>query len=1156
VSRNRRSSRPHGPTIGVLTPLAGGHYFGSLLCGVARSAAAAGGHAIAIQTLEAGLAGMENVATPDYRLPVADGTIDGYVVVLNGASPDYLHELQERGKPVVVVSHEMPGLVAPIVAPDNAKGVREAVLHLLSHGHTSIAFVGAMTHADVRERHAAYEATLRTNGIEPDAALFYGVDNNAQVAGREAGERMLADGLPCTATVAATDLTAIGVIEALNAAGLNLPRDHAIIGFDNLELGSYVTPPLSTVSQRFDLIGSAATELVLAQLRGEAVAPLRYTQPTAFVPRQSCGCEAVLRIGAPVFARPTERGVTLGDRLVEALVDRGSPAGTAHAVRSAATTLERAASAVTRGGSGPTAAEVDAAWQTLYRAGPDESQLAAVIREIRDVARPNAGSSIVVENFILESVLALTRVQVRAQMAGAETLRTLLRTQYDVGMDLLRSHEEDPRALGWMTGTSARAACFAEWVTPPGGGLPTLRVVGTYAADGTAALEKMVGLTCTTAEFPPQVLTDAHGVHADEILYVVPVNANNSDWGMLAVIGPVETDFAQGRETFNLWAGLLSVTLDHESVMQSLRVQREEVAQAYHRERDLVEEIRVSEQRYALAARAANDGLWDWDFATGTIYYSPRWKALLGYAEDAIGDDPDEWFSRIHADDRPGFELSLERHRNDPGATMEYECRIRAADGAYLWMLCRGLAIPDPDGPVNRMVGSLTDVTDRKELEEQLRHDALYDDLTGLPNRTLFIERLDRAVELAKRRTDYRFAVLFLDLDGFKVVNDSLGHLAGDELLIGIAGRLQGALRTNDTAARFGGDEFAVLLNDVRRTSDITLVAERLQEQLSMPFTLDGHQVVVSAGIGIAVSSTGYVSAEDVLRDADIAMYRAKGSGNGAHVVFDVGMHERAVRRLQLETGLRRAIEREEFVLHYQPIVRLGDQTVCGYEALLRWQSPEHGLVSPAEFLPMAEETGLIVPIGRWVLETAAAQVARWRSEGRNVAVSVNISNRQFWHGDIVEQVRDVLSAHLLDPSALRIEITEGVVMHKPGPAERILHDLAAHGVALDVDDFGTGYSSLEVLHRFPISALKIDRSFIVRIEEDSKSGELVRAIVMMASSLGMEVVAEGIETSTQDAYLRALGCSYGQGFLYGRPRPANEIGHVRSAPGLTPTAL
>ncbi|MDQ1681369.1 MAG: hypothetical protein QOI42_2228, partial [Frankiaceae bacterium] len=817
MSRNRRSSRPQGPTIGVLTPLAGGHYFGTLLCGVARSAAQAGGHAVAIQTLEAGLAGMENVATPDYRLPVADGTIDGYVVVLNAASPDYLRELQDRGKPVVVVSHEVPGLVAPMVAPDNAKGIREAVLHLLSHGHTAIGFVGAMVHADVRERHAAYETTLRANGIEPDATLFYDVDNNAQPAGLEAGERMLADGMRATATIAGTDLTAIGIIEALSHAGLSLPRDHAIIGFDNMDIGSYVTPPLSTVAQRFDLIGSAAADLVLAQLRGEAVEPVRHTQPIEFIPRQSCGCEAVLRIGAPVFARPTERGVTFGDRLVGALVRPGSPAGTARSVREAASTVERAASAVTRGGTCPTPAEIDAAWQALYRAGPDEMQLAAVIREIRDIARPNAGSSIVVENFILESVLALTRVQVRTQIAGAEALRTMLRTQYDVGMDLLRSHEADPRALAWLTGTSARAACYGEWVTPPGGGVPTLRIVGTHAADNSEQLAGIIGTTTSIADFPPPLLTELHGVREDEILYMLPVNANNSDWGMLAVVGPLETDFAQGRETFNLWAGLLSMTLDHESVMASLRVQREEVAQAYHRERDLVEEIRMSEQRYALAARAANDGLWDWDFATGTMYYSPRWKALLGYAEEAIGDDPDEWFSRIHPDDRHGFELTLERHRNDPGVTMEHECRIRASDDSYRWMLCRGLVIAQPDGPVTRMVGSLTDVTDRKKLEEQLRHDALYDDLTGLPNRTLFLERLDRAVELAKRRTDYRFAVLFLDLDGFKVVNDSLGHLAGNELLIGIAGRLQGALRTNDTAARFGGDEFAVLLNDVRR---------------------------------------------------------------------------------------------------------------------------------------------------------------------------------------------------------------------------------------------------------------------------------------------------------------------------------------------------
>jgi diguanylate cyclase (GGDEF)-like protein/PAS domain S-box-containing protein len=613
--------------------------------------------------------------------------------------------------------------------------------------------------------------------------------------------------------------------------------------------------------------------------------------------------------------------------------------------------------------------------------------------------------------------------------------------------------------------------------------------------------------------------------------------------------------FAQGRETFNLWAGLLSVALDHEAVLHSLRHQREDLASSYQRERQLVTDIGVSEQRYALAARAANDGLWDWDFQTGTIYYSPRWKALLGYAEDAITDDPAEWFSRVHVDDKLQFEQALERHRGDPTTPWEHECRMQRADGTYSWMLCRGLVVNVPGGPVTRMVGSLTDVTDRVELETRLRHDALYDNLTGLPNRALFLERLDRAVELAKRRPDYQFAVLFLDLDGFKVVNDSLGHLAGNELLIGIAKRLQLSLRTNDTAARFGGDEFAVLLNDVKRTSDITLVAERLQAELSAPFTLDGHQVVVSAGIGIAASGTGYNSAEDVLRDADIAMYRAKGSGHGQHVVFDVAMHERAVRRLRLETDLRGAIDRSEFVLHYQPIVRLGDGSVAAYEALIRWQSPERGLVSPADFLPLAEETGLIVPIGRWVLATAAAQVAAWRREGHDVAVSVNVSNRQFWHGDLVEQVREVLALHSLSPVGLRLEITEGVVMHKPGPAERMLQDIARLGVALDVDDFGTGYSSLEVLHRFPIAALKIDRSFVVRIEQDVKSGELVRAIVMMAISLGMDVVAEGIETETQDAYLRTLGCSYGQGYLYGRPVPANEIDHEARAVLRIPTA-
>ena len=883
---------------------------------------------------------------------------------------------------------------------------------------------------------------------------------------------------------------------------------------------------------------------MLRALAGEDVPAVRHYVPTEFVARESCGCRPTLRAAPRDVISATSCAEDLRQGLTGLLLDETAGQDDKDAVDMAAATVAEAIEAVDRSVAQPPApADLDRAWESLYTRAPTEAGISGVIREVRIAARARHGQAAQLEDFVHEAVLGMARVQMRAQLAGAESLRALLRTQYDVGLDLLRSHEEDPRSLRWLSGTSARAACFGAWTTPADGSPRELTVLSTYSRTRHDDAGEAIGVQTGVRDFPPVAVTDVESRSAEKvILYVVPVNARDSDWGILAVVGPLEIHFAQGHETFNLWAGLLSVALDHEAVLHSLRRQREDLVSSYQRERELVAEIGISEQRYALAARAANDGLWDWDFQKGTIYFSPRWKALLGYAEDAIGDDPSEWFSRIHPDDRVLFDQALERHRGDPTTAWEHECRMQRADGSFSWMLCRGLVIAEPGGPVLRMVGSLTDVTDRVELERRLRHDALYDNLTGLPNRALFLERLDRAVELAKRRPDYQFAVLFLDLDGFKVVNDSLGHLAGNELLVGIAERLQLSLRTNDTAARFGGDEFAVLLNDVKRPADITLVAERLQAELSAPFTLEGHEVVVSAGIGIAASVTGYDRAEDVLRDADIAMYRAKGFGNGKHVVFDVAMHERAVRRLRLETDLRTAIEREEFVMHYQPIVRLGDATVVGYEALLRWQSPDHGLVSPADFLPMAEETGLIVPIGRWVLATAAAQAASWRRSGQDVAVSVNISNRQFWHGDVVEQVKEVLAANDLSPDGLRLEITEGIVMHKPGPAERMLQEIAQLGVALDVDDFGTGYSSLEVLHRFPIAALKIDRSFVVRIEDDVKSGELVRAIVMMAMSLGMDVVAEGIETETQDAYLRTLGCSYGQGYLYGRPAPAEKL--------------
>src|SRR5689334_16107870 len=429
-----------------------------------------------------------------------------------------------------------------------------------------------------------------------------------------------------------------------------------------------------------------------------------------------------------------------------------------------------------------------------------------------------------------------------------------------------------------------------------------------------------------------------------------------------------------------------------------------------------------------------------------------------------------------------------------------------------------------------------------EETKEHFRHAAFHDSLTGLPNRAMFTELLKAEIESSSRRDDHTFAVLFLDLDRFKNINDSLGHTHGDLLLVAFAERLERTLRPVDTLARFGGDEFAILLSGMTDATDAVRVAKRIQDELSQPFVLDKNSATATASIGIALSSSGYDRADDILRDADIAMYRAKENGKARYEVFDHGMHARAVSRLQLESDLRQAIEQKEFCVYYQPIVSLQTGRLAGFEALVRWTHPRRGLVSPADFIPVAEETGLIVPIGEWVLNEACARVRQWQIESpshRSLSLSVNLSARQVAQPDLLNRIKEALDTSKLNPHCLKLEITESVVMENAEAAAQMFKQLRLLGVQLSIDDFGTGYSSLSYLHRFPLNYLKIDRSFVSRLTTDNDNA-IVRTISTLARNLGMEVIAEGIETEEQFQQLKMLGCEYGQGYLFSRP-VANE---------------
>ena len=442
------------------------------------------------------------------------------------------------------------------------------------------------------------------------------------------------------------------------------------------------------------------------------------------------------------------------------------------------------------------------------------------------------------------------------------------------------------------------------------------------------------------------------------------------------------------------------------------------------------------------------------------------------------------------------------------------------------------------------------EVTERKRAEEQLVQRAFSDSLTGLANRALLLDRLGRALKRRSRHPDYLFAVLFLDLDRFKLVNDSLGHNVGDELLRAVARRLKKCLRSQeDTVARLGGDEFTMFLEDIKDETDATRVAERIHKELRISFQVDGHEVFTTSSIGIALSSTGYTQPEDLLRDADTAMYRAKALGKACYSMFDTAMHKRAVALLQMDHDLRRALEQKEFRLHYQPIVLLETVEVLGLEALLRWEHPERGLVPPAEFIPLAEETRLIIPIGRWVLEEACRQVRAWQAQfGADVPVNVNLSGKQLSQRDLVDQITQILQEFSLDGRSLKLEITESMIMEDIESVITTLRQLKALGIQSSMDDFGTGYSSLSYLHRLPIDVIKIDRSFVSGSRSGVEKPEVVRTIITLARDLGMDVVAEGIETAEQLAQLRALGCKYGQGYLFSKPLNGEAAGRLIAA--------
>ncbi len=644
------------------------------------------------------------------------------------------------------------------------------------------------------------------------------------------------------------------------------------------------------------------------------------------------------------------------------------------------------------------------------------------------------------------------------------------------------------------------------------------------AADGHEAIEialrERIDLMLLDIVMPGldgfQVLNHLRNVHTEMELPVVMVTANGESEKVVRALESGANDYV--TKPFDPEVALARIKIH-------LKLTQAQTA------------LRESEERYSLAAQGTKDGIWDWNVVSGDVYYAPRWKAMLGLEDANVGHSIEYWLDRIHEEDLSRVQSELDLHLCGETEHFETEFRMMHNDGRYRWMLCRGLAVRDKSGQPQRMAGSLTDITEGK----------VADALTGLPNRLMFLDRVQGCIDQSRRDADRQFAVLYVDIDNFKLINDSMGHEIGDQFLISIGQRLETCVRSQDSVvARLGGDEFTILLDNIQGVHDAQSIAERILDKFAVPFSLKGREVFSNASIGIALSSSRCETAEALVREADTAMYHAKTNGRAKHTLFAPAMSEQIAARLQLESDLRRAIERSEFVLHYQPIVTLNSSEIMGFEALVRWEHPTLGLVPPIEFISIAEETGLIVPIGRWVLHEACRQTSVWKSQFtgcEHLFVSVNVSSRQLSDPDVIQDMLQAIDQTSMAANEVTLEITESTVMRKVGA--ELLQSLREGGVRIGIDDFGTGYSSLAYLHRLPLDLLKVDRSFVKGMNESEENAAIVRTIAALADNLSLDTIAEGVETEEQLRQLLDVGCKYGQGYFFSPPLAAEQVAEL-----------
>lgn len=1003
--------------IGVLTPHTGGFYYGTVINGILRTVRQHGAVAIAFEA--------SRLRLFDGMSVLSSARVDGWIAVNEFNDPELLAELRARGAPLIHLHSKPDTETGAVVLPDNEGGTRAVTQHLIEHGHRRIAFAGNLVHVDIAERFSGYRIALEQAGIPVLDDLVFDTPHHKEADGKRVAHELLEmrssrrAGVPkaplaATALVAATDRLALGAMGALALAGLRVPDDLAIVGFDDADAAQFAEPPLTTVRQNFAEVASHAVAELLAAMR-EGRAPRQLVRvPTQPILRRSCGCLVSHSI-------PPSAPNSMDDRVQALTRELLSLAGRS---RMACLSLaewpgaEKIARALAHGSSAKDG--VDAIrgedWAGFLAHNSDAENVVRVMELLESALRSWASSGEGERRGILRDLrVALVQKWQRSERVRVEHYESVTEAAYRLANSISNSTLDPSLDLSWIRWSNAQHACCALWQRrrparaaadahgeeppsrspseiPSARGLPLLRVTGEYTSRMGAVSKGPSQELVSPAEFPPLEMLETAAREGAIVSVASVPSGRGAPHGLLAVVAPLPFEQLEYVGTPSDWAVQLGAALD-----------------------------------------------------------------------------------RAHA-------------------------------------------------------------------ERELRRSAELDALTNLPNRTTLLRRLD-----ALRTADDvpNFALLSIDLDDFKKINDSLGHEAGDRLLVQVARRLMSEVGAStwedrsarDLVARVGGDEFVVVLANVGSETDAISMAERLQHRLGEPYALHGRTVFVSASIGVNLARGTGSRALELLRDADTATYRAKRKGRARYEVFHRGMHTQALEKLHLDARLRLAIEQEELELWYQPIVDLETGIDVGAEALVRWRDPEQGLLPPGRFLPIAEDVGLAIPISEWVIRSACAEAAAWHPPaGQRHYVNVNVPAAHIKKPGFVQFIARALEENQLAPSAFGIEIVESALLDEPGKSAEVLSELLALGVRIAIDDFGTGYSSLSYLRDFPVTTLKIDRSFVKNVTEDARDRGIAQAIIAMGQGLGLGIVAEGIETLEQLQFLKQAGCDYAQGYYLSVP--------------------